>query len=80
MAEPAQSTHLSEAAIALFRLHVEHRGEIDVDDTNREAYRELERAGLVVDSRPFVGNRLYQLTRQGFERKRELLARARETA
>ena len=80
MAEPAQCTRLSEAAIALFRLHVERGGEIDVDDTNHEAYRELERAGLVVNSRPFVGNRLYQLTRQGFEQKRELLALAKESA
>ncbi len=48
---PARDT-LSEPALALFRLHVERTGNIDVDGTNREAYREL--AGAEVMSR-FVG-------------------------
>jgi hypothetical protein len=65
---------LSESALALFRLHVERKGNIDVNDANREAYRELERAGLVMNSRPFAGNCLYSLTREGFERKAELIA------
>ena len=38
---------LSEAALALFRLHVERGGHLDVDDTTREPYRELARAGLM---------------------------------
>ena len=70
--------NLSEAALTLFRLHIELRGQIDVDDTNRECYRELERAGLVLLGRPFTGKPRYHLTREGFERKAELLACARE--
>jgi len=65
---PAMNT-LSESALALFRLHVERMGKIDVDDTNHEAYRELERVGLVINSRPFVGNQLYTLTRAGYDLK-----------
>ncbi len=62
----------SESAGALFRLLVQRMGRIDVDDSSREAYRELERAGLVMNSRPFVGNQLYSLTRAGFEIKMEM--------
>jgi hypothetical protein len=69
--------NLSEAALALFRLHVERKGRIDVDDSNREAYRELELAGLVMNSHPFAGNQLYSLTREVFERKAELTAYAK---
>jgi hypothetical protein len=69
---------LSESALALFRLHVERQGRIDVDDANREAYRELERAGLVMNCRPFTGNQLYSLTREGFERKLEQIGCAKE--
>jgi hypothetical protein len=65
---------LSDSARPPFRLHVERQGDIDVDDSNREAYRELERAGLVMNGRPFVGNKLCSLTREGFERKAELLS------
>lgn len=39
---------LSEAARSPFRLHVERRGEFNVDDPRREPYRELEAAGLVL--------------------------------
>lgn len=65
---------LSPAALDLFRLHVERQGRIDVDDANRDAYRELEAAGLVMHSRPFAGNQLYSLTEAGFERKQRLIA------
>jgi hypothetical protein len=68
---------LSEAAVALFRLHVERQGRIDVDDSNRDAYRELELAGLVINSRPFVGSQLYSLTRAGYDLKLEMLAKRR---
>lgn len=68
---------LSESALALFRLHVERQGRIDVDANNREPYRELEAAGLVMNSRPFTGKQLYSLTREGFERKAELIGDAR---
>ena len=64
-----KTTILSDAALCLFRLHVERQGEIDVDDSNRDAYRELEAAGLVMNSRPFVGNQLYSLTKAGFDLK-----------
>jgi hypothetical protein len=74
-----QTIALSEAALALFRLHVERHGDIDVD-ANREAYRELERAGLMVVGNTFAGGQdsIYHVTREGFERKAELLACARE--
>ncbi len=68
----------SPSALELFRLHVEQMGKIDVDNSNREAYRELERAGLVLLGRPFVGEPRYHLTREGFERKVELLACVKE--
>lgn len=75
-----ETTTLSEAAVALFRLHVERMGRIDVDDPNREPYRELERAGLVMDSRPFVGNQIYSLTRAGFDLRVELFGCPNEIA
>jgi hypothetical protein len=70
---------LSEAAVALFRLHLEHRRTLDVE-RNREAYRELARAGLMVAGSSFAGGQdsVYHVTKQGFERKAELLACARE--
>jgi hypothetical protein len=71
---------LSEAAVALLRLHIEQMGKIDVDDTNRQSYRELEQSGLVLLGRPFVGEPRYHLTRAGYERKLELLACAKEGA
>ena len=63
---------LSESALALFRLHVERIGKIDVDDTNRACFQELEQAGLVRNRRPFTGNQLYALTREGAEFKQSL--------
>jgi hypothetical protein len=66
---------LSQEALALFRLHVERHGDVDVD-ANREVYRELERAGLMVVGNTFAGGQdsVYHVTRLGFERKAELLA------
>jgi len=71
---------LSDTALALFRLHVEQRGDIVVDDSNREAYRELARAGLMAVGHSFRDGRnsIYRITKLGFERKAELLACARE--
>ena len=48
-------------------------------DANREAYRELERAGLVVVGSGYAGGQdcLYHVTKLGFERKAELLACAK---
>jgi hypothetical protein len=70
---------LSDAALALFRLHLEHRRTLDLD-RNREAYRELARAGLMVAGNSFAGGQdsVYHVTKEGFERKAELLACARE--
>jgi hypothetical protein len=70
---------LSEPALALFRLHVERRGTIDVD-ANRETYRELARARVMVAGNRFAGGEVSvdHVTRLGFERKAELLACANE--
>ncbi len=69
------TTTLSPAALALFRLHVERHGDLDVD-AHRETYRELERAGLMVVGNTFAGGQdsIYHVTREGFERKAELIA------
>jgi hypothetical protein len=74
----AEPVTLSESAIALFRLHVERQGDIDVTDSNCESYRELEAAGLMLLGRPFTGEPRYHLTREGFERKAELISCAKE--
>ena len=70
---------LSEKALALFRLHIERHGDIDVD-ANRETYRELERAGVMIVGNTFAGGQdsVYHVTKEGFERKAELLAWAKE--
>ncbi len=49
-------------------------------DTNREAYRELARAGLMVAGNSFAGGdeSVYHVTKEGFERRAELLACAKE--
>ena len=75
-----QTIMLSDSAISLFRLHVERKGKIDVDNGNREPYRELEHAGLMLLGRPFAGEPRYHLTRTGYERKLEILAYAKSTA
>ena len=69
-----QTILLSDSAISLFRRHVERKGKIDVDNGNREPYRELEHAGLVLLGRPFVGEPRYHLTRSGSERKQSPLS------
>ncbi len=72
---------LTPAALALFRQHVEARRTLDIDK-NREAYRELARAGLMVAGNSFAGGveSVYSLTKEGFERKAELCACAKESA
>jgi len=74
-----QTITLSEAALALFRLHIERHGDVNVD-ANRETYRELERAGLMIVGNTFAGGQdsVYHVTREGFERKGELLACAKQ--
>ncbi len=67
---------LLKGALAQFRLHIERRGDIMVDDSNRKPYRELARAGLMVAGNSFAGGQesVYHVTKLGFERKAELLA------
>jgi hypothetical protein len=64
---------LSPEALALLMLHVE-RGELPVDDTNRETHRELARAGLMVAVHTFSGGReqFYRFTREGWDFARAL--------
>jgi len=59
---------LSEAALSLLLLHVEHV-ELPVDDSNRESHRELARAGLMVAVHTFSGGReqFYRFTREGWD-------------
>jgi len=70
---------LSQAAVDLFRSHVEREGDIEVTDDNRESYRELEDAGLMLLSRPFTGPRVYRLTKIGWKMT-AVLARMEATA
>jgi hypothetical protein len=69
-----QTIKLSEAALALLRLHVSHDG-IMVDDTNREAHRELARAGIMYPLSGFASGpeSHYRFTKEGWERREELL-------
>ncbi len=71
-----QTIALSESALALFRLHIEQQGDVLVDDSNRETYRELARAGVMVGGNSFARGveSVYHVTKLGFERKAELLA------
>lgn len=71
---------LSWTAISLFRLHIERHGGVAVDDSTRPAYEELRRAGLMAVGHSFAGGRnsIYKVTKEGFERKAELLTCARE--
>ncbi len=75
-------TVLSRAALVLFRRHIELHGNIRVDDSNRETFRELARAGLMVAANSFTHGTeaIYRLTKEGFERKAELLSCAKESA
>ena len=58
---------LTEAALSLLRRHAELCGKVTVDDSNREAYRELAREGLMVVGHSFRGGResFYALTEVG---------------
>lgn len=62
-----ETASLSLDALKLMRMHVEQQGRIELDDSNRGAYQELEAAGLMLLSRPFAGPRVYRLTRAGYE-------------
>jgi hypothetical protein len=73
---------LSGAALALFRLHVERKGKIPLDDSTRETYRELAAAGLMRAGSTFRDGEesIYRLTQKGFERKADLLGCAEKIA
>ena len=60
---------LSEAALALFRLHVERKGQVGVDDRTREAYRELASHGLMRAGSTFRDGEesIYRLTQAGYD-------------
>jgi hypothetical protein len=68
---------LSDAALALLKLHLERNGDIRVDDSNREPYRELARAGLMLAGHSFRDGReaFYVFTKEGWARRREWLNR-----
>jgi hypothetical protein len=63
-----QTIMLSEAALAILRPHVEHDN-IHIDDSNREAHRELARPGLMDAVHTFALGResRYRLTKEGRE-------------
>jgi hypothetical protein len=71
---------LSESALSLFRLHVERHGDVEVDDRTRPLYRELARAGMMVAVSTYAGGpeSAYRVTKEGFNRKAELLSSARQ--
>jgi hypothetical protein len=58
---------LSAEALALFRQFIERNSHLPVDDSNREAYRELAREGLMVPGHSFACGResLYALSDAG---------------
>lgn len=75
-------THaLSQAAVDLFRLHIEQDG-IRVDDANREAHRELAAAGILYPVSTFRRGpeAYYRMTREGWLRREEFLSCAKESA
>jgi hypothetical protein len=76
----AKEATMSDAALALFRLHVDRQGRVDVDDRTRPLYRELAAAGLMRAGSTFRDGEesVYVLTRDGFDRKAELCACAKE--
>ncbi len=76
-----QTIALSEAAVAQMRLHMEQSG-IRVDDANREAYRELARAGIMYPVSGFVSGpeAYFRFTEAGWDRRHEILGCAKESA
>jgi len=68
-----QTITLSEAALALLRSRVEG-GSRHVDDSNREAYRELARAGIMYPLSGFTSGpeHLFRWTDEGWQRRFEL--------
>jgi hypothetical protein len=77
---PPPDGPLSKAAMAQFHRYL--AGDRDVTDDNRAAYRELAAAGLMAAGHTFRDGdeSIYQLTKEGFERKAEILACAQASA
>ena len=71
-----QTVELSNAALAVLRFRVEG-GSREVNDSNREAYRELARAGIMYPLSGFIGGPecLFRWTDSGWERRFELVDR-----
>ena len=76
-----QTVTLSEAAQAQMRLHMERSG-IPVDDANREAYRELARAGIMYPVSTFArgAETYFRFTPAGWDKRREILGCAKDGA
>ena len=70
----ATTDTLSAEALVLLRRHAERKGDIPVDDSTRETYRELARQGLMVVGHSFTGGResVYRLTELGWKLARVL--------
>jgi hypothetical protein len=71
-----QTTTLSEAALAVLSLHLK-RDNIRIDDSNREAHRELARAGLMEPIHTFALGRdsRYRFTSEGRDMAKALSSR-----
>jgi hypothetical protein len=71
---------LSEVALSLLQLRIERKGHIAVDNSTREPYRKLARAGLMIAGSTFRDGEqsIYCLTKAGYDLKIERLACARE--
>jgi len=69
-----QTITLSPDALALLKLHIRQDG-IMVDDANREAHRELARAGIMFPLSGFASGpeSHYRFTNEGWERREEFL-------
>jgi hypothetical protein len=69
-----QTITLSPDALALLKLHVTQDG-IMVNDANREAHRELARAGIMFPLSGFASGpeSHYRFTKEGWERRAESL-------
>ena len=62
------TVNLSADAMALLKLDLERKGDIPVDDTTRDLYRELARAGLLIAGHSFTRGReaFCKLTEEGW--------------
>jgi hypothetical protein len=70
-----QTVTLSAAALAVLKLHVTQE-RVMVDDANREAHRELARAGILYPLSGFASGpeSHYRFTQEGWERREEFLS------